>query len=110
MQDSPKFNSYELFPMFLKTSVEMDLRGELYWYTLRECYSGSDNLYQLRNIIKAAFESKKPHREKLISKREINDLEKLPDTFPIYRGMTVGNMSNISVSKKGESYMPAGIL
>lgn len=82
-------DSFERFPTFLEICDEMDLKGELYWLALRDCYSVCDNTYQFRYIIKDAFGRKESHREKLMSKEEINYLEKLPDSFPIYRGMTV---------------------
>ena len=87
-------NSYERFPMFLRISMEMDLRGELYWYALRYSYYCSDNLYQFRKAVKLAFASKEPQPEKLMSKRELNYLNKLPDTFTIYRGMTVDEFNS----------------
>ena len=80
-------DSSERFPMFLKISKR--LRGELYWYTLRQCYDLSDNLLKYRKEVKESFRSEEPERNKLMSKREINYLNRLPDELIIYRGMTV---------------------
>ena len=82
-------DSYERFPTFLEMSDEMELKGELYWFALRECYSCCDNQYQFRNEIKTAFRRTDPHRDILMSKKEIKYLKNLPETFPIYRGMTI---------------------
>lgn len=82
-------DSFDRFPTFLDICEEMDLKGELYWYALRDCYSCCDNTYQFRLMIKDAFGRNTPHREYLMSKKEKEYLEKLPDTLTIYRGMTV---------------------
>jgi len=84
-----KCDSWDRFPTFLEITEEMDLEGELYWFALKECYSTCDNNYQFRHMIKDAFKRPEPHREILMSKKERDYLEKLPDTFTIYRGMTV---------------------
>lgn len=80
-------NSYERFPMFL--TISKGLKGELYWYTLRQCYDISDNLYQFRKEIKESFSRDEPDRNKLMSKRELNYLNGLPEEITIYRGMTI---------------------
>lgn len=84
-----KCDSWDRFPTFLEITEEMDLEGELYWFALKETYDCCDNTYQFRHLIKEAFRREEPHRETLMSKKERNYLEKLPDTFTIYRGMTV---------------------
>lgn len=84
-----KCNSYEQFPMFLRLIDELGLDGELYWNTLADCYQISDDLYQYRDEVKKSFGSDKQFRNKLMTKRELNYLNKLPDTFTIYRGMTI---------------------
>jgi hypothetical protein len=103
-------NSYERFPKFLTMSKE--LKGELYWYTLRKCYFSSDNLYQYRKEIKESFSCDEPDRNKLMSKRELNYLQSLPEEITIYRGMTIKEFESgeFGVSwtlkrEKGEFFM-----
>lgn len=80
-------NSYERFPMFL--TMSKGLKGELYWYTLRQCYEISDNLFRYRKEIKESFSSNESERNKLMTKRELNYLNSLPEEITIYRGMTI---------------------
>lgn len=82
-------NSYERFPKFLKMIDFFGLDGENYWYGLRQSYDCSDNLYEYRKEVKECFCRDEPSREKLMTKREQNYLNGLPDTITIYRGMTV---------------------
>jgi hypothetical protein len=65
-----------------------ELKGKNYWYALRNSYDCSDNLYKAAPMVKAAFLSKEPGREYLMSKKERDYLTNLPDRITIYRGMT----------------------
>jgi len=82
-------NSYDRFAGFLELYWKYNLKGEMYWYALKEAYSACDNLYGYKNYIKNAFLSEEPSREKLMSKKEQKYLSSLPENLTIYRGMTV---------------------
>ena len=79
-------NSFNRFEMFL--SIAPKLKGELYWYALKESYISSDNLFHFKGLVKASFSSKQPNREKLMNYDEIRYLTSLPEQVNIYRGMT----------------------
>jgi len=44
-------DSYNRFQTFL--SIAPQLKGENYWYSLRIAYESSDNLYNLRGLVKS---------------------------------------------------------
>ncbi len=82
-------NSYDRFAGFLELYWKYNLKGEMYWYALKEAYSLCDNLYGFKDYIKQTFSSEEPYREKLMSKKEQKYLSTLPEDLTIYRGMTV---------------------
>lgn len=81
-----------IFQVFL--SLKPILKGKLYWETLREAYTMSDNLYNYRYDLRAAFMSKEENRDSLMSKKEIKILNNLPDKVKIYRGVTTDEIEN----------------
>jgi hypothetical protein len=81
-----------IFQVFL--SLKPILKGKLYWETLREAYTMSDNLYNYRYDLRAAFMSEKENRESLMSKKEIKILNNIPDKVKIYRGVTTDEIEN----------------
>jgi hypothetical protein len=74
------------FQSFL--SIHRMLKGKLYWYALRNAYDMSDNLYQYRYDLRNAFLSQETEREYLMTKKERDYLNKLPEQITIFRGMT----------------------
>jgi len=84
-----KCDSYDRFAGFLELDWNYDLKGDMFWYALKETYSTCDNLYGFKDNIKQAFSSEEPSREKLMSKKEQKYLSTLPENLTIYRGMTV---------------------
>ncbi len=81
-----------IFQVFL--SLKPILKGKLYWETLREAYTMSDNLYNYRYDLRAAFMSKEENRDSLMSKKEIKILNNLPDKVKIYRGVTTDEIES----------------
>lgn len=79
-------DSFNRFETFLK--IVPQLKGKLYWYALRKAYDCSDDMFHLRGLVKAAFKKSEPGRETLMSKKERDYLNSLPDQITIYRGMT----------------------
>jgi hypothetical protein len=75
------------FQVFL--AIHRILKGKLYWYALRNSYDLSDNLYQYRHDVLLAFSSNEPQREFLMSKKERDFWQSLPERITIYRGMTL---------------------
>lgn len=84
-----KCDSFDRFAGFLELCWKYNLKGDMYWYALKETYSTCDNLYGFKDNIKQAFSSEEPSREKLMSKKEQKYLSTLPENLTIYRGMTV---------------------
>jgi hypothetical protein len=81
-----------IFQVFL--SLKPILKRKLYWETLREAYTMSDNLFIYRHDLKAAFISKEENRDFLMSKKEIKILKNLPDKVKIYRGVTTDEIES----------------
>lgn len=79
-------DSLNRFAYFLK--IAHSCKGANYWYALQNAYTGSDNLYYLRNLVKDAFLSNEPNREKLMNRKELKHFNSLPEKFTIFRGMT----------------------
>lgn len=75
-----------IFQIFL--SIKPILKGKLYWETLREAYTMSDNLFIYRNDLRLAYMSEEENRDSLMSKKERMVLNNLPDKVKIYRGVT----------------------
>jgi hypothetical protein len=82
------------FQIFL--SLKPLLKGKLYWETLREVYTMSDNLFIYRNDLRLAFMSEEENRESLMSKKERTVLNNLPDKVKVYRGVTLQQMKLIN--------------
>lgn len=79
-------NSFNRFQAFLNISSQ--LKGENYWYALRNGYESSDNLYRFSEIIKDNFLKKEPNRDSIMKSEEITYFNNLPEQITIYRGMT----------------------
>jgi hypothetical protein len=80
-------NSFTRFAVFL--SAEPYLKGKLYWYGLGSAYSDTDNPFRYKDLIRSAFLKDEPYREHLMSKKERDYFNNLPEVVTIYRGMTV---------------------
>lgn len=63
--------------------------GKNYWYALAIAYTCSDNLYALKDEVKAAFSAKRKYRESLMEDKELKIWRNLPEHITIYRGMTL---------------------
>jgi hypothetical protein len=74
------------FQSFL--AISQIIHGKLYWYALRYAYESSDNLYHYRHDVAFAFSKDEPEREYLMTKKEREYLQRLPEQITIYRGMT----------------------
>jgi hypothetical protein len=59
-----------------------------YWTQLAKCYSVSDNNFKHINEVRQAFSSKRLNREYLMSPKERDILNSLPDIVTIFRGMS----------------------
>lgn len=79
-------DSLNRFEVFLY--IKKRLKGELYWYALRNAYIDSDDLFIYNYEVRRAFNKRQPQKLKLMTNDEIDYLEKLPEKLTIYRGMT----------------------
>jgi hypothetical protein len=79
-------NSFNRFPTFLK--INSQLKGENYWYALRNSYVNSDNLYSFSKMIKKCFLKNEPQIESLMLPEEMEYFNNLPNQITIYRGMS----------------------
>ena len=66
-----------------------DLTDKEYWYGLGVAYTGSDNLFKHRDLVKELFTADRDHRDYLMNPNELNIFHALPDKTKIYRAMTV---------------------
>ena len=78
---------FDRFQTFLK--IKDQLNDKDYWRTLADAYTGSDNLYHLKEEVKDVFLEDRSHREFLMTKKELKIYNSLPENLTIYRGMTV---------------------
>jgi len=69
--------------------IASQLKGKKYWYALSNAYQDSDNLFYYRRQVKKAFCSSEPYRWKLMNSVDRRFLKKLPETFTVYRGMSI---------------------
>lgn len=81
-----------IFQIFL--SLKPILKGKLYWKTLREAYTMSDNLFNYRYDLRAAFMSEEEYRDSLMSIKELVILNNLPEKVKIYRGVTTDEIES----------------
>jgi hypothetical protein len=58
-------SSYDRFETFLK--IKDQLNDKDYWRTLADAYTGSDNLYHLKEEVKEVFLEDRSHREFLMT-------------------------------------------
>lgn len=80
------------FQAFLK--IIPKLKGENYWFALKESYTNTDDLYKCRRHIKKAFMRKEPGKTKLMNKEELLYLKKLSKRIVVYRAMTERELKN----------------
>ena len=85
-------SSYDRFETFLK--IKDQLNDKDYWRTLADAYTGSDNLYALKEEVKEAFLEDRSNREFLMTKKELKIYNSLPENLTIYRGMTVEELES----------------
>ena len=85
-------SSYERFQTFLK--IKDELNDKDYWRTLADAYTGSDNLYHLKEEVKEAFLEDRSQRECLMNKKELKVYNSLPKNITIYRGMTIEELES----------------
>ena len=81
-----KVDSYNRMGKFLEIADTLDDR--LYWIGLKHAYSGCDNTYRYRDVLKDLFTTDKDNREFLMSEEERDFLRSLPDIVTVYRAMT----------------------
>ena len=87
-----KCSSFDRFQTFLK--IKDQLNDKDYWRTLADAYTGSDNLYHLKEEIKEAFLEDRSEREYLMNKKELKIYNSLPENITIYRGMTTEELES----------------
>jgi hypothetical protein len=85
-------SSFDRFQTFLK--IKDQLNDKDYWRTLADAYTGSDNLYYLKEEVKEAFLENRSHREFLMTRKELKIYNSLPENITIYRGMTVEELES----------------
>lgn len=85
-------DSYLRFYLFHTLSPLMS--DAEYWDSLRFAHSACDNSFNLRSLKKQAFLSPRGHRELLMSPANRRYLEKLPEQFTVYRGMTLAEFES----------------
>jgi hypothetical protein len=85
-------SSFDRFQSFLK--IKDQLNDKDYWLTLADAYTGSDNLYYLKEEVKEAFLEDRSQREYLMTKQELKIYNSLPENITIYRGMTVEELES----------------
>ena len=85
-------SSYDRFETFLK--IKDQLNDKDYWRTLADVYTGSDNLYHLKEEVKETFLEDRSHREFLMTEKELKIYNSLPENITIYRGMTVEELES----------------
>ena len=70
------------------------LKGKLYWYALKNTYTGSDDLFEYRDYLKELFESDEPYRDFILNREGRKYLIELPNEITIYRGMTIAEFES----------------
>jgi len=85
-------SSFDRFQTFLK--IKDELNDIDYWRILADAYTGSDNLYYLKEEIKEAFLEGRSEREYLMNKKELKVYNSLPENITIYRGMTTEELES----------------
>ncbi len=78
------YNRFEIFLNHCKFFIDWE-----YWYGLRLAYTCSDNLFQYKGLVRAAFVAKVKDRKYLMTESERVFLKGLPQKVTIYRAMTV---------------------
>lgn len=83
-------SSYSVLPELMNLCLlKLKVGAEMFAELLGEHYTRCDDLYRYKDIVSYAFSVVKPYREKLMTKKELAYLDRLPDKVHIYRGMTV---------------------
>ncbi len=91
-------NSENRFQAFI-SNVKL-FKEKQYWQALKLAYTCSDNLFQYKGLVKAAFLKDEPFREALMDETELSFIKSLPEEFSLYRGMTKDELKsgNLGVS------------
>jgi len=74
-------SSFDRFKIFLR--IKDELNDKDYWRTLADAYTGSDNLYHLKEEVKEAFLEDRSYREYLMNKEELEVYNSLPENIII---------------------------
>ena len=85
-------SSFDRFQTFLK--IKDELNDIDYWRILADAYTGSDNLYHLKEEVKEAFLEDRSEREYLMNKKELKIYNSLPENITIYLGMTTEELES----------------
>lgn len=83
------------YRFFAFSCIQHHLKDEEYWHHLGNIWTDSENLWQVKNL-KSLLTSKRGHRNELMSKEDLEQLNQLPDEFNVYRGHTKYNRSGYS--------------
>jgi len=79
-------SSFDRFQTFLK--IKDFLNDKDYWKMLSTAYTGSDDLFHLKEEVKEAFIVDRQHRNFLMNEEDLKVYTSLPEKLIIYRGMT----------------------
>lgn len=90
------YDSYELMGAVLNLAKQIG-PGEIWLRILGEHWSGSDNIFAYRNILKNLLPKSGPVQE-MMTDREMAAYEALPEVVTIYRGCGEQNMKGASWS------------
>lgn len=82
--------------------IEKLMPDHLYWKTLSDIWTDSENIFENAALWKHYLTSNRPCRESFMNAEEQKTLEALPSVFKIYRGYKLGHNSHHP--KKGMSY------
>lgn len=85
-------SSFDRFKTFLE--IKDLLNDKDYWKILSEAYTGSDNLYHLKEEVKEAFLEDRPYQKHLMNKEDLKVYKSLPERLIIYRGMTIEELQS----------------
>ena len=92
-------SSFDRFQTFLK--IKDQLNDKDYWRTLADAYTGSDNLYHIKEEVKEAFLEDRSQREYLMTKQELKIYNSLPENLTIYRAWQLKNMKVVILMYHG---------
>lgn len=85
-------SSFDRFKTFLE--IKDLLNDKDYWKILSNAYTGSDNLYHLKEEVKESFLEDRPYQEYLMNDEDFKVYKSLPERLIIYRGMTIEELES----------------